>query len=57
MRNSHSVLDFDGHVMETNACSFLAIVGDHCSFNAKDRSRSVQVVPLLTCNRDHRSSK
>ena len=57
VRNSHSVLDFDGHVMETNACSFLAIVGGHCSFNAKDRSRSVQVVPLLTCNRDHRSSK
>ena len=45
--------------METDACSFLAIVGGHCGFDAKDRSRQVQLVPLLTCNRDisrHKSS-
>lgn len=40
------------HVMETDVCSFLAIFGGHCAFNAKDRSRLVQLVPLLTCNHD-----
>ena len=38
--------------MEIDACSFLAIVGGHCGFDTKDRSRSVNLVPLLTCNRD-----
>lgn len=38
--------------MESSACSFLAIVGGHCGFDAKDRTRSVELVSLLSCNRD-----
>ena len=38
--------------METDACSFLAMFGGHCAFDVKDRSRLVQLVPLLTCNHD-----
>ena len=33
-------------------CSFLTITGGHCGSDSKDRSRSVDYVPLLSCNRD-----
>ena len=33
-------------------CSFLKITRDHCGSDTKDRSRSVDCVPLLSCNRD-----
>ena len=33
-------------------CSFLAITGGHCGSDSKDRSRSVDCVPLLSCDRD-----
>jgi len=38
--------------MESSTRSFHAIVGGHCSFDAKDRSRSVEMVPLLSCDWD-----
>lgn len=38
--------------MESSTCSFLVIVGGQCGFDAKDRARSVEMVPLLSCNRD-----
>lgn len=33
-------------------CSFLKITGGRCGSDTKDRSRSVDCVPLLSCNRD-----
>ena len=33
-------------------CSFLKITGGSCGSDTKDRSRSVDCVPLLGCNRD-----
>ena len=33
-------------------CSFQEIVGGHCSFQTKDRSKSVEVLPLLQCKRN-----
>ena len=33
-------------------CSFLNITGGSCGSDTKDRSRSVDCVPLLSCNRD-----
>ena len=38
--------------MEKNTCSFLAIVGGHCGSDTKDRTGSVEMVPLLSCNQD-----
>ena len=38
--------------MENSTCSFLAIVGGHCGSDTKDRTGSVEMVPLLSCNRD-----
>ncbi|KAL9976163.1 hypothetical protein ACROYT_G013422 [Oculina patagonica] len=38
--------------MEGSACSFLAIVGGRCGYDSKDRTKSVEIVPLLTCHRD-----
>ena len=35
--------------MEKNTCSFLAIVGGHCGSDTKDRTGSVEMVPLLSC--------
>ena len=43
---------FQWETMEGSACSFLAIVGGHCGYDSKDRTKSVQIVPLLTCHRD-----
>ena len=37
---------------ENSTCSFLAIVGGHCGSDTKDRTGSVEMVPLLSCNRD-----
>ena len=33
--------------MENSTCSFLAIVGGHCGSDTKDRTGSVEMVPLL----------
>ena len=33
-------------------CSFQEIVGGHCGFPTKDRSKSVEVLPLLQCKRN-----
>ena len=33
-------------------CSFLAFTGGHCGSDSKDRSRSVDCVPLFSCDRD-----
>ena len=38
--------------MENSTCSFLVIVGGHCGSDTKDRTGSVEMVPLLSCNRD-----
>ena len=43
-----------------NNCSFLKITGGRCGSDTKDRSRSVDCVPLLSCNRDisaHKSAR
>ena len=36
---------------EETVCSFQEIVGGHCGFQTKDRSKSVEVIPLLQCKR------
>ena len=33
-------------------CSFFTIVGGRCGFDSKDRTKSVEIVPLLSCNVD-----
>ena len=33
-------------------CSFFTIVGGRCGFDSKDRTKSVEMVPLLSCNAD-----
>ncbi len=33
-------------------CSFRTIVGSSCSFDAKDRKRQTEIVPLLSCTKD-----
>lgn len=38
--------------MENSTCLFLAIVGGHCGSDTKYRTRSVEMVPLLSCNWD-----
>ena len=38
--------------MEGSACSFLAIVAVQCGYDSKDRTKSVEIVSLLTCQRD-----
>ena len=38
--------------MENSTCSFLAIVGGYCGSDTKDRTGSVEMVPLFSCNRD-----
>lgn len=39
-------------IMESSACFFLAIVGGQCGFDTKDRTKSVELVPPISCNRD-----
>ena len=36
---------------EETVCSFQEIVGGYCGFQTKDRSKSVEVIPLLQCKR------
>ena len=43
--------------MAGSACSFLAIVGDHCGHDSKDRSKSEDCLPILSCDRDISSNK
>ena len=31
-------------------CSFFTVVGGRCGFDSKDRAKSVEMVPLLSCN-------
>lgn len=33
-------------------CSFKTIVGSSCGFDAKDRKRQTEIVPLLSCTKD-----
>ena len=33
-------------------CSFKSLVGGQCSFDQRDRSQSIEVVPLLSCRKD-----
>ena len=33
-------------------CSFKSLVGGQCSFDRRDRSPSIEVVPLLSCRKD-----
>ena len=33
-------------------CSFKSLVGGHCSWNQRDRSQSIEIVPLLSCSKD-----
>ena len=33
-------------------CSFKSIVGSSCGFDAKDRKRQTQIIPLLSCSKD-----
>ena len=33
-------------------CSFKTIVGSSCGFDAKDRKRQTQIIPLLSCTKD-----
>ena len=37
--------------MET-CCSFKSLVGSSCGFDAKDRKRQNQIVPLVSCSKD-----
>ena len=44
--------------MAGSACSFLAIVGDHCGHrDSKDRSKSEDCLSILSCDRDISSHK
>ena len=31
-------------------CSFFPIAGGHCGFDSKDKTKSVEMIPLLSCN-------
>ena len=33
-------------------CSFKSLVGGQCSFDRRDRSQSLEIVPLLSCTKD-----
>ena len=33
-------------------CSFKSLVGGQCSFDRRDRSQSIEIVPLLSCSKD-----
>ena len=33
-------------------CSFKALVGGVCGYNAKDRKRDTEIVPLMSCDKD-----
>ena len=33
-------------------CSFKSLVGGQCSFDRRDRSHSLEIVPLLSCTKD-----
>ena len=38
-------------IMEVS-CSFKSVVGSFCGFDAKDRKRQTQIIPLLSCSKD-----
>ena len=38
--------------MSSAKCSFSSIVGGICSFDPKDKRKSTEIVPLVTCDRD-----
>ena len=33
-------------------CSFKSLLGGQCSFDRRDRSQSIEIVPLLSCSKD-----
>lgn len=46
-------LEMSSYVVKMEACcSFKTIVGSSCSFDAKDRKRQTEIVPLLSCTKD-----
>ena len=40
-----------------STCSFLAIVGGQCGYNRRDRKKSVECIPSLSCAKDITSHK
>ena len=38
-------------------CSFKSLVGGKCSFDRRDRSQSIEIVPLLSCSKDIKRHK
>ena len=38
-------------IMEVS-CSFKSVVSSFCGFDAKDRKRQIQIIPLLPCSKD-----
>ena len=38
-------------------CSFKSLVGGQCSFDRRDRSHSLEIVPLLSCTKDRTRHK
>lgn len=40
-----------------STCSFLAIVGGQCGYDRRDRKKSVECIPLLSCAKDITSHK
>ena len=33
-------------------CSFKSLVGGQCYFDRRDRSQSIEIIPLLSCSKD-----
>ena len=50
----HTYLQDTHHVLKKMeaCCSFKHVVGSSCGFNAKDRKRLTQIIPLLSCTKD-----
>ena len=47
-----SVNDFREQNKMNVCCSFKSLVGGQCSFDRRDRSQSIEIVPLLSCSKD-----
>ena len=47
-----SVNDFREQNKMNVCCSFKSLVGGQCSFDRRDRSQSIEIVPLISCSKD-----